>query len=108
MASKREKRQAVSVKVTPDNYQVVLLEVLKNKNHKTLQLLAQGAARAGIADAEAISKVSDTQWEAMLHKLRSIHPQLTKEEREESYDWCVRHGVFPGGNFEHDTKIKKL
>lgn len=106
MVSKRKRRKEVSVKVTPENYQIVLLEVLREKKPALLQVLAKGAAQVGIADAEAISKLRDSQWESLLHKLRSIHPNLTDAERKESYDWCIKRGIFPGGHFDYDKDIK--
>ena len=108
MVHRRNGPQRRVVQVTPQNYQAILLMVLRRKNPEELMKLAQGAAQAGIADAEAIGKLRPSQWEAMLHKLRAVHPQLTEEERAESNAWCIGHGVYPGGHFEHDTEISKL
>tara|TARA_Y100000310_G_C20215844_1_gene593494 strand:- start:285 stop:590 length:306 start_codon:yes stop_codon:yes gene_type:complete len=93
-------KRNMSIQLTTENYQSILLTVLRLKDWTRLKRLSTRAAEVGITDC---TKLSDTQWEVMLHKLRSVNPDLTKEEREESNEWCIKRGVFPGGHFdEHD------
>jgi len=101
MVSERKRNQTTSVTLTYNNYQQVLVIVLRGKNPSDLKKLTQGAVKLGIAPESSL-EVKDSVWEPMLHKLRAVHPQLTVEERESSRDWCLRRGVYPGGHFDHE------
>jgi|10_taG_2_1085330.scaffolds.fasta_scaffold122236_1 hypothetical protein len=100
-----QQREGRILTVTPENYQQIMLAVLRTNNAGNLKLLSIRAGEAGIADPKVIDKLTDNQWMAMLHKLRAVHPELTEDERESSKEWCFKNGVYPGGNSEFDESV---
>lgn len=70
--------------------------VLKSGDHELLRDFAKESAKVGIASPDITAKLTDGQWEQMLHKLRSVSPSLSPEEREDSKNWLLARGLFPG------------
>lgn len=97
-----------TVKVNANNFQSVMAEVLRSKHVANFKRFVLKAAEAGFCDQRlAVSdNMGDPQFEILLHKLRSVHFLLTEEERQESKDWLLSRGIYPGGMGNEKEEIK--